>query len=380
MSKIMRGLARTAIILPAALLCITLNAHAVDADISAELKEIALSDQLRSALPSEIPSQISELAESPSSSVNLPEAVKSVLTAALAELTVDFKSAVRQTVCLFAVSALCGIFSAFSDPSQPLTASPISLCAAAAIAAPGIGRLSSAAELCENTVSRMCTLSYTLFPSVAAACGASGSPTSGIASSAAALTVTSVVMSVMKNVFLPSVYLYIIGITVNSLVENELIKKAADVIKFCITEGMKWITFLYLSYSGISSAISAAADMSAIKAAKMAISGAIPIIGSIVSDSAGVVLSGAAIIKNSIGIIGIVSIIAICAAPFMRVGLLYLSYKLSAALSSAVAPRRVSGLADGIGTAFGMWTGLVGTVAVLLFISIVLSVVMVRPA
>ena len=63
-------------------------------------------------------------------------------------------------------------------------------------------------------------------------------------------------------------------------------------------------------------------------------------------------------------------IAAICAAPFVILGLNYLLYKAAAAGVSMLGSDRVSALTDSVGDAFGMLLGLVGCAGIMMFISI----------
>lgn len=363
------------IIVPTVACLISVSAMAKK-DIIQSAQEIALTDELISAVPEQAEISKEELKDI--NKLNLLDSLKSTVSSGIKSALPDIRGAVKQGMYLFAVSALCGLAAVFLEKEQSFALSPSAVLAAAAILAPGVGQISSSISLCETAVNDMCVFAKILFPSVTAACSASGNPVSGTMLAAASLGITSVVMSILKSIFFPAIYIYCAAITVNSLAENELVKKSADFIKFALTESMKWLVFLYLGYSGISTAITISADASATKTAKLAISGAIPVIGGIVSDAAGVVLSGAALIKNAIGIIGIVSVAAICVLPFVRIGIRYITYKLCSALCSVVTTKPVINLIDGIGTAFGIATGILGTVALLLFISISLSVVMIR--
>jgi len=63
-----------------------------------------------------------------------------------------------------------------------------------------------------------------------------------------------------------------------------------------------------------------------------------------------------------------------CLAPFLQLGIHYLSYKLTAALSATVSGGRVAELIDSIGGAFGLVLGMTGSCALLLLISMVSAI------
>ena len=64
------------------------------------------------------------------------------------------------------------------------------------------------------------------------------------------------------------------------------------------------------------------------------------------------------------------AVIAVCAAPFLVIGLRYIVFKAVASVVSVIAGERLGSFVDGIGQAYGMLLGLVGITAMFMFISI----------
>ena len=102
-----------------------------------------------------------------------------------------------------------------------------------------------------------------------------------------------------------------------------------------------------------------------------AISTVLPVVGGIISDAAETILAGASILRNTIGIFGLLAVAAMCIVPFLRMGIQYLLYKAAAGLAGTLADARLSGLVGAVGSALGMITGLVGASALMVFISVI---------
>ena len=98
-----------------------------------------------------------------------------------------------------------------------------------------------------------------------------------------------------------------------------------------MTWTLKIIIYVFTGYMSITGVITSTADATTIKAAKLTISGVVPVVGNIISDASDAVLGSAAVIKNSVGIYGLLAVSAIWMAPFLRVGVHYLLLKLTAA-------------------------------------------------
>ena len=83
--------------------------------------------------------------------------------------------------------------------------------------------------------------------------------------------------------------------------------------------------------------------------------------------------------KNTIGIFGMLAILAACIYPFLQLGIQYLLYKLTAFLAGAVGAPGLRKLIDGLGGAFGLVLGMTGACALLLLVSVLSSVAAVMP-
>ena len=84
-------------------------------------------------------------------------------------------------------------------------------------------------------------------------------------------------------------------------------------------------------------------------------------------------------LKGTIGVFGMLSVLAICAHPFLQLGTQYLLYKLAAFLAAVAAPPTLCKLIDGLGTIFGLVLGMTGACGLLLLISILSFVAAVTP-
>jgi stage III sporulation protein AE len=92
-------------------------------------------------------------------------------------------------------------------------------------------------------------------------------------------------------------------------------------------------------------------------------------VGSIISDASETILVGAAVVKNSIGIYGMLVLVAIVIGPFLKIGLHYLLLKLTAAVCGIFCEKTVTGLMEDFSAAMGLVLAMTGTVCLLLMIS-----------
>ena len=78
--------------------------------------------------------------------------------------------------------------------------------------------------------------------------------------------------------------------------------------------------------------------------------------------------------RNTLGVFGMVALLAICVSPFAVMALNYIGYKLTAAAVKSFGCARLGELTGCIGSAIGMLLGLVGCCAMILFVSMAVSI------
>ena len=127
------------------------------------------------------------------------------------------------------------------------------------------------------------------------------------------------------------------------------------------------------TYLTVGGAVVGATDVRAVKLAKTAISGAVPVVGSILSEAAESVLAGAGILRAAAGVLGMLAVLALCLTPFLRLGVQYLLYQGAAMVAATVGQKQLIRLIAMLGDAFGLVLAMTGASALLLLVSIVSS-------
>lgn len=222
-----------------------------------------------------------------------------------------------------------------------------------------------------ETVTQLSDYGKLLIPVMTAALAAQG----GAATSAALYTATiafdAFLSMLIRSLLVPMVYIYLVLAVVHAAVGDDMMKRLRDLMKSVMTWTLKSILYVFTAYIGITGVVSGAADQSAVKAAKLTISGMIPVVGSILSDASEAVLVGASLVKNTAGISGILVVIAIAIVPFLRIGLQYLGLKLTAAVCALFSDKQITALIEDFSGAMGFLLGMTGAMCLMFLISLV---------
>lgn len=280
----------------------------------------------------------------------------------------------RSGAMLMLVSLLCGLAGSVREELGGGGLDPARLAGAAAVCAIAVIDVNSLMSLGRQTLEQMKGFSALLLPTVTAACAAAGAPVSAAARQGATLIFFDLLITISEQFLLPLIYAYIAAVTAAAALDNDGLRRLGGLIKWACTgllTGLLTVFVFYLSFTG---AVAGNADALAQKAAKTALSGMVPVVGSILSDAAETVVAGAGVLRGTVGVLGLLTVLAICLTPFLQLGLHYLAYKCAAALSATAAPGFAAGLIDAIGSAFALMVGTVGGSGVILYVALVTSV------
>lgn len=298
------------------------------------------------------------------------EALSAIIESFCNTLTGGLGNAVERSMAIIAVAVICSVLSLFDSDTPEY----ISLGGCAAVAVISVNEVNSVISSGTELITTLSGFSKTLLPAMCAASAACGTLGSATAKYAASVLFMDAFVSMAKYVILPLIYAFIALIVAAAAFGNRQLAGIAAVFKRICTLLMTFTALIFTVYISISSVIASGGDAAASKLAKTAISTALPVVGGIISDAASTVVAGAQILRNSVGVFGMLALLAVCAAPFAVMALNYLSYKLSAAAVRAFGCDRLSELADGIASAVGMILGLIGCCAIILFVSITISI------
>jgi len=180
-----------------------------------------------------------------------------------------------------------------------------------------------------------------------------------------------ILITVSKNIVMPLIYAYLATALASAILGGNGLKAAALLVKRLAMLTLTAVVLVFTVYLSLTGVIASSADATTIRAVKTVVSSTLPVVGSIVSDAAGSVIGGISILKNSIGVFGLAAVAAVCMAPVIKLAVSYVVYKITAALVSVIADERISKVADTFAGVFAMMMGLVGSMAAMLFISII---------
>ena len=311
--------------------------------------------------------------------LSLPELLRQGIAQLWQEVAPRIGQMLRESLAgmvrILAVVMLCSLAEgAYSAAREGGGKSYIRLTGGLVITRLTIGEIGSFIALGTETIQQMNGFSKLLLPSLTAAAMAAGEVTSAAARQVGTVFFLDLLLTAAERLLLPLLQLYLGALTAGVLLEGGSLKSVAAGIKKAVTWLLSALLVVFLTYMTLSSGISGSADAMAVKATKLVMGGMLPVVGSIISDASETVLVGAGMLRNSIGLFGMLCVIGICLLPFLRLGIQYLLYKCAAFAALTAGESPLVTLIEGYSGAFALLLGLTGSCALLLFISTVSAV------
>lgn len=169
--------------------------------------------------------------------------------------------------------------------------------------------------------------------------------------------------------------LLLISITI-SIVSNLSDKIQIEKISKFFKSSIVWILGIILTIFSCSlsleGTLTSSVDGLTAKTAKAAVSNFIPVVGKIMGDTVDSVIGCGNILKNAVGIIGVIIIISIVAVPIMKVLVMWLSFKLTAAFCEVVADVKIVKLLEQMADSYKILLAMLFSVSIMFIIGITL--------
>lgn len=188
------------------------------------------------------------------------------------------------------------------------------------------------------------------------------------------LLLISFIGNTIINFILP-IILISTSLNIISQISNEI--KVSKISKF-LNSSTIWILgvimTLFVTVLSLEGSLTQTVDGVTAKTAKAAVSTVIPVVGKILGDATDAVIGCAGILKNAVGLIGIIVIIGICLTPIIKLTILTVMYSFMSAICEPIADTRIVNLLEKISETFKILLAIVFCVTVTLIIGLAIVI------
>lgn len=292
----------------------------------------------------------------------------------LSGIRIHLREAVESTaksggVLLFIV-LLCSVAEVFEGFGQGLSRQGIRLAGAAGVALVALADVNGMMGLGKETITQLSDFTTVLMPTLTSAAVAGGAAVSAPVRQAATLLCSNLITKLIGGVLMPMTWAYAAGSVGCCALDDHRLRPLCQLLRWVVAGTLTTTLIAYTGYLSVAGAVASGTDAATVKVAQMTISGMVPVVGGILSDATEAVLSGASILRNSIGLFGMLGVLGFCLVPFLRLGVQYLLYKLVAVLAAAMTDHPVSRLIQDLGSVFAMVMGMTGACALVSLLSV----------
>lgn len=216
-------------------------------------------------------------------------------------------------------------------------------------------------QVCSNAVETMTVTMQALLPVLVPLLIAMGGFASGGILNPLIVTAITIFNSILQRFIMPAIYISCIFILVNSLSEKDYVKKLAMLIRSAAVSVMGLAVTLFSGLTIIQGVVTKTADGMLAKTAKYSVDNFVPIVGGFAADSLDLILSCTAIIKNGIGIFGLIIILTLLIIPLVKILAVALVFKITAVVIEPISNKTISDCVNEVGNT-------VITLAIILFL------------
>ena len=201
---------------------------------------------------------------------------------------------------------------------------------------------STAVKIGTQIIDEMVGFMYATIPVLITLLVSGGNITTGGIFHPIMLLVVETSATIIKNVFIPLIFLSTILTIVNNISDKIQLTRFASFVKQTTSWALGTILTVFIAVVSLQGSLGAVIDGVTSKAAKFAIGTFIPIVGKTLADAADTVIGCTLLIKNAAGIAALLGIVVICIVPLIKIIALVALYKGASALLEPISEKRIT--------------------------------------
>ncbi len=269
--------------------------------------------------------------------------ILSVISALLINLQTAFSSSVAQMSYLACFMALCAI---------ALTSFKIVL---------GIG---------QQTIDNMVGFMHAMLPQMLVLTAGLGNINASAMLFPLLMTVSTAFATTVKNVVFPLIILSAILNLVNHMSNTLKVERMGKFFTQLAQLSLGFFLTIFVGIITLRAVYAATLDKVALRTTKFVTDNAIPVVGKMFSDTIEVAAGYVVMIKQALGIYGVLVILGIILAPLLKIGAIALIYKVSAAIVEPLGDSRTAGILEVMSAHIFLMLATVAAVGLMFFIMI----------
>ncbi len=228
--------------------------------------------------------------------------------------------------------------------------------------------------LAKNTIQNLVGFSYTLLPILLTLMMTTGNIVSASAVQPILLFLITFIGNMITTFLLPLILIGTALSIISKVSDKVQIDKLAKYFKSSVVWMLGIVLTIFVGVLSLEGSLTSSVDGVTAKTAKAAVSNFIPVVGKILGDAVDTVIGCSNILKNAVGIVGVIVVIGICIIPIIKLSILTITYYITSALCQPIADDKIVSLLSGMGDTFKVLLAMLISVSVMLMIGITLVI------
>ena len=298
-----------------------------------------------------------------------------ILNKILGVLTLDFKTTLQTMISILVIVIIHSIIKVINDNLENTNISQIIYYVQYILIVTIImSNFSDIINLVKETSQNLVGFINLLIPLLMSLMVYTGSITTSGLLEPIILFVINFIGNTINTVLIPIV-LIVTALTIISKVSDKVqIDKLATFFKSGVVWFLGIMLTLFVGIISLEGTLSSSVDGITAKTTKAVVSNAIPVVGKVLGDAVDTVLGCGIILKNAVGLVGVVIVIGICVTPIIKLATLTIMYNLAATLIQPIADGKIVKLLEEMGGIFKILLAILCSISVMLIIGITLVI------
>lgn len=237
-----------------------------------------------------------------------------------------------------------------------------------------LGSFTMAVQTGREAIEDMVSFMHSMIPVLITLLTAMGNVTTAALFHPLTLTVLSTISTLIKNIVFPLIFFAVVLGLANNVTSRVEVSKLAGLLKQWSIGLLGMFFTIFLGFMAIQGLAGGVADGVALRTAKFSIGAFVPVVGKLFSDTLEAVVGTSLLLKNAVGLVGILAVFFICAMPVLKILSLMLVYKIAGAIIQPVGDKLIADSLTTMGNALTLVFISVTAVGIMFFFVIAIMV------
>ena len=188
------------------------------------------------------------------------------------------------------------------------------------------------------------------------------------------LFISNLIGNIIVDALIPIVLIIVVFSIISKISDRVQVEKISKFLKSGVVWFLGIVLTIFVGVVSLEGTLSSSVDGVTAKTAKAAVSSVIPVVGKVLGDVVDSVLGCGVILKNAVGVVGVIVIIGICILPVLKIATLSIMYSLASAVVQPVADDKIVKLLDEMSGVFKLLLAILCSLSVILIIGVTLVI------